>query len=393
MHRLFSLSLTALGVSLVAACGSSAAAPGGGASGGVGGSGAAGGAGAGGEGGAGAQGGSAGAGGSEGGAGGQGGAPPVAAVHRVGRFELGDPSRPVASWSGTGVHTRLSGARLDVTLDGAPGIFFEVSVDGVPTSVLETTGGEVTYTVVDGLVGEHDVSIVRQNEGFFGDVTWVAVTPGPGDALVETPSPFAHRLELVGDSITCGYGVLGPDATCSFSAETESVSATYGAIAARNVGAEARFIAYSGKGVFQNYGGDQVELMPELWLRTLTNDPGAWDFTAWQPEAVVVNLGTNDLSAPIAEAEFVGAYVDLLDAVRLRYPAALVFTVTWQHWGEPKAGWVADAMAMTGDPALRLLTFTIDPEDGFGCDYHPSLATHAKLGALLTQALEAELGW
>lgn len=391
MHRLVARAFALVGLSLAAACGSSPAAPApggaGGAQGGQGGGGAQGG-----QGGLGGHGGHGGDGGL-GGLGGQGGTPPTALVHRVGRFDLSDPARPVASWSGTGFHTRLLGARLDVTLDGAAGVFFEVSVDGQPSSVLETQGGEASYTLVDGLAGEHDVSVVRLNEGFFGDVALVAVTPGAGDALVETPSPFTHRVELIGDSITCGYGVLGPDAFCSFSGETESVSATYGAIAARNVGAEARFIAYSGKGVFQNYGGDQVELMPELWLRTLTNQPDAWDFDAWQPEAVVINLGTNDFSAPITEGEFVAAYVDLLDAVRLRYPSALVFAVTWDIWGAPESSWVEDAVLMTGDAGLRVLTFTLDAADGFGCDYHPSLTTHAKLGAQLTQAFEAELGW
>lgn len=34
-----------------------------------------------------------------------------------------------------------------------------------------------------------------------------------------------------------------------------------------------------------------------------------------------------------------------------------------------------------------------DPADGWGCDYHPSQATHEKLGQVLTSALQQELGW
>jgi hypothetical protein len=225
-------------------------------------------------------------------------------------------------------------------------------------------------------------------------VAFLGVTPGSGDSIVETPWPYAHRMELIGDSLTAGYGIEGDSATCNFSGDTESFYGTYGAIAARNVNAAVHAIAYSGKGVFQNYGGDQSELMPELWHRTLTNDSGSlWDFTTFTPEAVVVNLGTNDFSAPIAESDFEGAYTALLQEVRMKYPDAMIFCVTWAHWGSTKDGWVTKAMSATGDPKLRHVGFSIDPNDGYGCDYHTNLITNGKLGAILTQSLHDELGW
>jgi hypothetical protein len=35
----------------------------------------------------------------------------------------------------------------------------------------------------------------------------------------------------------------------------------------------------------------------------------------------------------------------------------------------------------------------VDPADGFGCDWHPSLKTHQKLAVELTAKLRSELGW
>lgn len=329
-------------------------------------------------------------------AGGSGGGPvSTALVHRVGRFDESDPARPTASWSGTTFRTRVSGTSLSVSLGGASGVIFQIEVDGQPTGKLETAGGDQTYEVASGLApGEHDVTLVRRNEGFFGDVAFLGFEPGPDASLVETPWPYAHSMELIGDSLTAGYGIEGADASCNFSAATEYFPGTYGAIAARNVGAAVHAIAYSGKGVFQNYGADKNTMMPELWYRTLTNDPaGIWDFTEFQAEAVVVNLGTNDFSAPIAQADFVGAYVDLLKEVRAAYPGAMIFCVTWAHWGAEKEGWVQDAMSASGDPDLRHVAFSIDPADGYGCDYHTNLVTNQKLGAVLTQALKDEVGW
>lgn len=320
---------------------------------------------------------------------------PSALVHRVGRFDESDPAHPRSSWSGTTFRTRVSGPALSVSLGGASNIHFQIEVDGAVTGSFVTTGGDATYEVASGLpAGEHDVVLVRRNEGFFGEVAFLGFEPGQGASLVPSPWPYAHRLELIGDSLTAGYGIEGDSAQCNFSADTESFPGTYGAIAARNTGAAVHAIAYSGKGVFQNYGGDKNELMPSLWQRTLTNNPAiAWDFTAFTPEAVVVNLGTNDFSAPITEGEFVGAYAALLGDIRQKYPAAMIFCVTWAGWGASKEGWVETAMAQSGDPNLRHVGFSIDPADGYGCDYHTNLVTNEKLGALLTQALEAELGW
>lgn len=330
------------------------------------------------------------------GGGGAGGAPvETALVHLVGRFDTSDPARPRGSWPGITFRTRLSGTSLSVALGGAANIHFQVEIDGQPAGKFITDGGDQTYEVASGLApGEHDVALVRRNEGFFGDVSFLGFEPGPDASLVETPWPYQHTLELIGDSLTAGYGIEGDSGDCNFSADTESFYGTYGAVTGRATGAAVHAIAYSGKGVFQNYGGDKNELMPELWLRTLTNDPASpWDFQAFTPEAVVVNLGTNDFSAAIAEADFVNAYAGLLGAVRQRYPAAMIFCVTWAHWGMSKEMWVQEAMTQTGDPALRHVAFSIDAADGYGCDYHTNLVTNGKLAAILTQALEDELGW
>ncbi len=326
--------------------------------------------------------------------GGDGGGAPTALVHRVGRFDDADPAHPGFTWSGTSLRTRVDGGDVGVALDGASGVFFQVVVDGAPTTVFETTGGPASYPLATGLVGPHDVELHRRNEGFFGVVRFDGFTVGGGGTQVPSPSPYVHTMEFIGDSITCGYGVEGADATCNFSGATESAYETYAAIAARNVGAAAHLIAYSGKGVHQNYGGGTTELMPELWLRTLTADASLpWDFSSFVPEVVVINLGTNDFSVAIDGSAFIADYVELLGEVRSRYPAADIFAIRWKHWGATSEGYVLTAVQQFADPKVHDLEFSIEPADGFGCDYHPSIATHQKLGALLTQTLTDTLGW
>jgi lysophospholipase L1-like esterase len=329
-------------------------------------------------------------------AGGQGGDDrPLALVHEVGRFDRSDPNGPRFTWSGSAFRTRVQDAHLEVELDGPAGVFFQVVVDDSPTAVFETGGGVQTYTVADGLdAGPHDVEIYRRNEGFFGTVQLRGITAGSAGTLIETPRPWQRRIEFIGDSYTCGYGVEGPDATCAFSGDTESAYATYAAIAARQLEAEAHLIAYSGKGVFQNYGGDTNEPMPTLYGRTLTGDSNdTWDFTSWIADAVVLNLGTNDFSATVTEDQFVPAYVALLAQIRSHYPSAPIFCVSWAGWGSEHESWVQTAMTQSGDTNLSHLGFSIETSEGWGCDYHPSAATHLRVGQQLAQALRDELGW
>jgi len=108
---------------------------------------------------------------------------------------------------------------------------------------------------------------------------------------------------------------------------------------------------------------------------------------------VVINLGTNDFSVSADETGFVTAYVQLLDQVRAVYPAAPIFCVSWAHWGSEHESWVPAAMTQSGHADLHHVSFSIDPNDGWGCDYHPSATTHQKLGQQLATAMQAELGW
>ncbi|MCC6523046.1 MAG: hypothetical protein IT373_10330, partial [Polyangiaceae bacterium] len=101
----------------------------------------------------------------------------------------------------------------------------------------------------------------------------------------------------------------------------------------------------------------------------------------------------NDFSGPIAESDFVTAYVGLLSTVRGYYPAAHIFCVSWESWGATAQGYIATAIAAFGDAAVSEVPFVVDANDGWGCDYHPGQTMQAKLGAELASAIQATMGW
>ena len=90
--------------------------------------------------------------------------------------------------------------------------------------------------------GEHLVELYRRTEANQGESQFLGFDFGEG-ALLAPPPRAERRIELVGDSITAGYGNEGADMSCPFSPDTENHYLTYGALAARQLGAEASTVA------------------------------------------------------------------------------------------------------------------------------------------------------
>ncbi len=319
-------------------------------------------------------------------------------VHFVGRHEPLSSGGARFGWSGTGFVVRFQGTAARVRMDDPSG-YFTVVVDGEVQPRLATTSGETLYDLATGLPdGEHVVEVYRRAEGFFGATRVVEVEI---DGTLLPPPMVGRRIEVLGDSITCGYGNEGADQHCNFSADTENHYWTYAAIAARALDAELSAIAWSGKGVVFNYGDDKTEPLPSLFRRTIPSEAeDDWGF-AWQPDAVVINLGTNDVSTEgdPSEAEFVGAYVALLEEVRDVYPDARVFCTVAPLLSESDTvtvmGYIqkaVDARVGAGDGKVARIDLNVQ-NVGWGCDWHPSIATHEAMASVLESELRTAMGW
>ena len=375
------------------------------AGGGDGGSGGAGGDGSGGgSGGAGGDGSGGGVGGSGGGSGGSGGSgggsAGVPEVAFLGRVDRSESDVVKFAWSGSGILFRFSGTDASVVLDDKAG-FFTVLIDGQVGPPLATSSGAKSYPIASALApGDHEVRLYRRTEALFGETRYFGVDLGAG-TLLAPPSPAPRRIEIIGDSITCGYGNEGADQFCNFSAATENHYLTYGSIAARNVGADLVTVAWSGKGIIYNYDKDKTDPLPSLYDRTLPSNAGSmWDFS-WKPDAVVINLGTNDFSTDgdPSEGEFVGAYTAFLSHIREKYPSAYILALVPTllsgndlATAETYVNKAVDARKGAGDSKVEAYSMAVQSE-GWGCDWHPSLKTHANMGESLTTVLKDRMGW
>jgi lysophospholipase L1-like esterase len=321
----------------------------------------------------------------------------------VGRVDTSDAAGARFAWSGTGVVANFTGSSVAVRLTG--GQQYTVLVDGVLQPKLLSTGG--SDSLASGLAqGTHSVEIYRRTEADQGEAQFLGFDFAGGKLLPPPPAP-QRRIEVLGDSISAGYGDEGANMDCHFTPDTENHYLTYGALAARTLGAELSTVAWSGKGVVCNYGDDASSCsnpMPTYYDRVLpARTDSQWRFSDWQPQAVVINLGTNDFStvSDPSQQEFEQAYGKLLEHIRGVYPEALILATVGPllngadlTTARTYINDVVQARNQAGDAKVKSFELTpTNAADGYGCDWHPSLRTHQIMADTLVATLRTELGW
>lgn len=319
-------------------------------------------------------------------------------VRLSGRFDRTEPFAPRFSWPGTAVVSRFKGTKLGVRLKDDGKNWFQVILDGEPSAVFKVESGRELYLVAEGVAdGVHDVQLYKRTEAEMGETTFLGFD-APTQLLPPTTMPD-RRIEFIGDSITAGYGNEGPGALCPYKAEQENEYVTYGAIAARTLGAEHTNLSWSGKTVGE---------MTNFYERTLPSRADLrWDFASWTPQLVVVNVGTNNFAvADPGEARFVQQYTVLIHRIRQVYPAALVVCALGPMLsdGYPVGRHnltlarrylsVAVKLLRTTDARVELLEFPEQKHvNGLGCGFHPSLKTHKLMADQLTSFAREKLAW
>lgn len=335
-----------------------------------------------------------------------------------GRIDARNAAAPRFAWPASGLRLRFRGTGLvlrlrDVSYEDVirDTDYLAVYVDERAPITIALEAGVLDYPVAHGLPGgDHEVRILKRTEAEVGTITLEGLSlEGRRASFLAAPDVRPHRMLAIGDSITAGYGIDGPDAFCHYGAGTSNATRTFAFLAAQQLDAEVQAIAWSGRGVYRNNDPSIPELIPEVFERQLATEAEPhFSPTAFVPEVIVVNLGTNDLSQPnIERARFYTAYRAFLDRLRSLYPSAHLVLVVGPMLADDypphsralsKArrtalGLVAERRAH-GDRAISFLEmFGASPEEGYGCDYHPSLRTHHRMADTLVAHVRTTLGW
>lgn len=324
-------------------------------------------------------------------------APTDPLIRYVGRFD----GNVRAAWSASTVEFTVSGGPVSVKLKDNGKNLWQVVIDGKPAAVLALEAGEKTYSVADLPSGSHRIELVKRTEAAVGTTQILGLQIGD-DAKLLPSAARPRRIEVIGDSISCGFGNEAPSQKDPFTPGTENAWLAYGAVAARAVNADYVCVAWSGKKLWPD------NTIVELYDRVLPySEKPVWDFTRQVPDVVVVNLGTNDFGkANPDEAGWVAAYVGFIQSIRAHYPKAPIYCAVgtmmgdWNSERKPRTtilAYLEKVIAQAnaaGGPPVRLIDFGIQKqENGIGASWHPSAKTHELMGAQLATALKADLGW
>lgn len=345
-------------------------------------------------------------------------------VKVIGRTYVDANSQRWLTNTTSGIEFTFTGTKAAVTLVGdflatggseANQARIAMYVDGERVVDDMVDDAEKTYEILtDSSAATHTVKVLKLSESASATVGIKDITVTAVGGIKPTANK-AHRIEFIGDSITCGYGIDDEVKEHTFKNSTEDGTKTYAYKTAMALDADYSTVSVSGIGVISNYTSAGVKkdenVMPLYydkvgyswsafgdWQSPAKLD---WDFDQFQPEAIVINLGTNDSSYVAGDAtrqaEFTEGYVAFIKQIRAKNPDATIFC-TLGIMGADLYPQIKEAVAIytaqTGDKNVTSMQFDQqNMYDGLCVDWHPSEKTNTKAAAKLTAYMKEVMGW
>ncbi|MBR1392895.1 MAG: GDSL family lipase [Ruminococcus sp.] len=321
--------------------------------------------------------------------------------------------------SGTGVEFTYTGDKVTINtvgnpagMDNAARVAVYVNGERVEDKILLSDGK--TFEIPGGGSEPVDVKFVKLSECAQSCCGITNIDPNGG--TIEPVADKSRRIEIIGDSITCGYGVDAESEKETFSTMTEDCTKSYSIKTAKLLDADYSLFSISGYGIISGYTTSNKpvseQTIPQYYNKlgyTWNTGFGTekpenidWDFSKFVPDVIVINLGTNDMSYTGGRAErqeeYKNGYIDFLKQVREKNPSARIFC-TLGIMGTTLNSTMREAVeaysAETGDTNITAFDFPQQngAEDGLGADWHPSDTTHTKSAELLAAKIKEDMGW
>jgi len=309
-------------------------------------------------------------------------------------------------WSGVTISFRFSGSSFVRAVLEDVGNIYNVILNGDRVHVLNTTTGDNEYTLATGLKEDkvHHLLITKRTEARYGVVRFYGFEIDDNGKVHDRATTRDRRIQFIGDSITCGYGDLGnasEPATCpeGDKALTEDNWISWGPLISDYLLAAYEIVAWSGKGLVKNCCGEKGLVMPDYWNRTLaTVNAGDWNFTSWVPDAVVINLGTNDYNGNATESDFEHGYVEFVKTINESYSTDPTFFLACGPMIDlPFCDYVSSVVNNLTDIGFNAhfvnLTDILDYPQDFGCASHPNAQGHQLMARETIISLRKYMGW
>lgn len=358
-------------------------------------------------------------------------------IHVLGR--MGRQRQPLPIFfNGGGVEVVVTGSEfwIDVETDSD---FHEMWI------ALEINGAFISRQML--LPGEHSlclfrsmdptvakrVRFYRELQAMGDDVKVKLLVKGfKHDGEFQSVPKYERKLEFIGDSITSGEGSYGAFDDVDWIPMYMSASANYATMTSKALNADYHLISQGGWGVFTGWDNDVRHNLPSVYEKVCGLAPGEmnkelgaaeeYDFASWQPDAIIVNLGTNDVTS-FNQPEFVNpddgkTYKMRLnsDGTRnredeLKIVDAIVGFLTMLRKHNPNAqivwcyGMLGSDLNLViteginkykekaGDEKVSFFQLPDTTMDTYGSHMHPGVKSHQNASKELVHYLRIKLGW
>jgi hypothetical protein len=216
-------------------------------------------------------------------------------------------------WTGSGIEFNAKGSELWIEVETDYDVYepwISVLINSYPAARQMVTAGRQWICIFRGMDGgaAKNVRIVKdiQPMGFDkGCLLHIHAVKYDGEFLPVGDRPC--RIEFIGDSITSGEGALGAQCEQDWIPMWFSAVDNYTYMTAEALDADYRVISQSGWGVMTSWDNNPNCKIPRYYDQVCgilpkesCTVPEAFNqnnFDAWQPDVIVVNLGTNDATA------------------------------------------------------------------------------------------------
>ena len=322
-----------------------------------------------------------------------------------GRIMMRDTAA-ILSWSGSSVKINFEGNNISFRMHDEGDNYFTQIFDGHVIGVIHSTADASIVHTLGGLTsGPHTLELFKRTEWAMGKTWFYGFRIEGGKVL--PPSPASKRkIEIFGNSISCGYAVLDTTGQDRGTAPFEDGYNSYAALTARHYNAEFHNTSKSGIGVTVSWF---PLIMPEMYDRLDANDSTSkWDFSKYTPDLVIINLFQNDswlvnmpdnpnfksrfgATAPGPEY-YVKAYRSFVKSVRGKYPKAHIICILGSmdatKIGSPWPGYIQQAVDGIHDK--NIFTHFIPYKNTNG---HPSAKEQQAMAIDLESFIDKTIKW
>lgn len=250
------------------------------------------------------------------------------AIRYLGRIDTENPYEYTFAYPGVTIQAEFRAKQISVIFqDHSPNMdhnYFDIYIDGEFSKTINITNKQKHYTLfASNALESHIIKIVKRTESRLGVVSFFGFSiEGQIENMRITSSKI--KMEFIGNSITCGYGIEADSENDPFRGKTQNITKAYAYRTAELLKADAHFVAFSGKGIYRNYGEKPrqsptlLELHEQIYPQHIKNK---WNYYTFIPHIVIINLGSNDFAPPVKinTNEFKNAYIKLIERIRKEY--------------------------------------------------------------------------